>query len=469
MRTNESPLDHPLAVAVIGTGYVGLVSGACLARFGHRVTCVDKDEAKIDGLRAGVMPIYEPGLAELVAECVAAGTLRFATDLPAAVDGADIALIAVGTPSRPIDGHADLSGVFAVARAVALAATGPLVIVDKSTVPVGTADEVAAIAREAAPRATISVASNPEFLREGVAIDDFQHPDRVVVGTSDALARARLDALYAPLAANGVPIIHTDPRSAELAKYAANGFLAMKITFINEIADLCERLDGDVQDVARAIGHDARIGSRFLQPGPGYGGSCFPKDTMALMRTAARAASPVRLLESTIAINDDRKRRMAEKVAEAAGGDLTGRRVAVLGLTFKPGTDDMRAAPSLTIVPLLLESGASVIAYDPEGVSRARECFGDGRDGLSYAPSAMAALEGADVAVLMTEWDEFLSLDLAKAANVMRAPVMVDLRNAFDPETLRAHGFHSWSIGRPLRDVRPAPAPAPRAYAAAAE
>lgn len=452
-----------LSVAMIGTGYVGLVSGACLAALGHSVTCVDRDREKIEGLLAGRMPIYEPGLAELVAQCVRGGTLRFTTDLPAAADGADLAFIAVGTPSRPIDGHADLSGVFTVARQIAAAATGPLVIVDKSTVPVGTADEVAAIAAQTAPGVAITVASNPEFLREGAAISDFQHPDRVVIGTSDAHARSLLATLYAPIEANGVPIVHTDPRSAELAKYAANGFLAMKITFINEIADLCERLDGDVGDVARAIGHDTRIGSRFLQPGPGYGGSCFPKDTMALMRTAARAASPVRLLESTIAINDDRKRRMAEKVADAVGGDLAGKRVAVLGLTFKPGTDDMRAAPSLSIVPLLQESGATVVAYDPEGMERAQQCFA----GLDYASSAMDCLAGADVVVLMTEWDEFRVLDLAAAATAMRDPVMVDLRNVFDPDELHRHGFRSVSIGRPLRDN--AAPQAPDHFAVAAE
>jgi UDPglucose 6-dehydrogenase len=433
-----------MRVVMIGTGYVGLVSGVCFAEFGHTVTCVDKDEGKIAKLRAGVMPIYEPGLEVLVERNVAEGRLFFASDPTVAVGEADAVFIAVGTPSRRGDGYADLSYVYAAAEEVAGLIRGFTVLVTKSTVPVGTGDEIEAIVRRTRPDAEVAVVSNPEFLREGSAIEDFKRPDRVVVGVSDERARAVMAALYRPLNLNETPIVFTDRRTSELIKYAANAFLAMKITFINEMADLCERVGGDVQQVAKGIGLDNRIGGKFLHAGPGYGGSCFPKDTLALTRTAIDAGAPVRLIETTIQVNDARKKAMAAKVAAAAGGDVAGKTVGILGLTFKPNTDDMRDSPSLDIVPALVAMGARVQAYDPEGhEARKLLCDVDFKDG----PYEVVA--DADVLVILTEWDQFRALDLDRVKAMMRAPVVVDLRNVYRPEELRERGFTYASIGRP--------------------
>ena len=444
-----------MKIAIIGTGYVGLVSGTCFAEIGHEVVCVDKDPSKIDMLLAGGVPIYEPGLKEMVVSNAEAGRLSFTTDLANAMDGAEAVFVAVGTPSRADDGFADLSYVYAAVREIASHAKGFLTLVVKSTVPVGTGDAVERIVREENPGLDFSAASNPEFLREGAAIEDFMKPDRIVIGTEDPRAEAVLERIYEPLTSKGAPLLSTDRRTSELTKYAANGFLAMKITFINEMADLCESLGGNIADVARGIGLDDRIGSKFLRAGPGYGGSCFPKDTLALMRAAKLASSPVRLLESTISINDLRKQRMVEKVSRAVGGDLRGKRVAVLGLTFKPDTDDMRAAPSLTIVPLLQEAGAEIVAYDPEGRREAEQHF----TGLAYADSAIECVQGADAIVLMTEWREFAELDWDAVRDAVREPVMIDLRNLYDPSLLRAKGFRYSSIGRPLADDPDAPRP----------
>jgi UDPglucose 6-dehydrogenase len=433
-----------MRVAMIGTGYVGLVSGACFADFGHVVTCIDKDAAKIERLKSGGIPIYEPGLDLLVARNVEAGRLFFATEADEAVRKADAVFIAVGTPSRRGDGHADLSYVYAAAEEIAGLMNGFTVVVTKSTVPVGTGDEIEKILLKHRPDAAFAVVSNPEFLREGAAIEDFKRPDRVVVGTENERARAVMQELYRPLYLNETPIVFTSRRTSELIKYAANAFLAMKITFINEMADLCEAVGADVQQVARGIGLDNRIGGKFLHAGPGYGGSCFPKDTLALVRTARDAGAPVDLIETTVKVNDARKKAMADKVAQAMGGDLTGKTVGVLGLTFKPNTDDMRDAPSLDIVPALQALGATVKAYDPEGGHEARQMLRD----VDFQDNPYDVAADSDALVIITEWDEFRALDLDRVKLLMRAPVLVDLRNIYRPDYMRARGFEYSSVGR---------------------
>ncbi len=433
-----------MRIVMIGTGYVGLVSGACFADFGHAVTCIDKDAGKIERLQAGGIPIFEPGLDALVAANVAEGRLSFGTEAAEAVGAADGVFIAVGTPSRRGDGHADLSYVYAAAREIAPMLGGFTVVATKSTVPVGTGDEIEAIIRAEAPGADFAVASNPEFLREGAAIGDFKRPDRVVVGTDDPRARAVMSEIYRPLNLNESPLLFTSRRTSELIKYAGNAFLAMKITYINEMADLCEAVGADVQQVARGIGLDNRIGTKFLHPGPGYGGSCFPKDTLALVRTAADAGSPMRLVETTVAVNEARKKGMAAKVAAAVGGDLAGKTVGVLGLTFKPNTDDMRDAPSLEVVPALQAMGARVQAFDPEGVPEAARLLAD----VDFRRGPYEACEGADALVILTEWDQFRALDLDRVRGLMRRPAVVDLRNIYRPEEMRSRGFTYASIGR---------------------
>ena len=432
-----------MRVAMIGSGYVGLVSGACFADFGHQVTCIDKDAGKIARLERGEMPIFEPGLDLLVAQNVREGRLTFATDGAEAVAACDAVFIAVGTPSRRGDGHADLSYVYAVAEEIAPLLDGFTVVVTKSTVPVGTGDEIERIIRAARPDAQFAVVSNPEFLREGAAISDFKRPDRVVVGIEDERARAVMAELYRPLSLNETPILFTGRRTSELIKYAANAFLAMKITFINEIADLCEALGADVQQVARGIGLDNRIGSKFLHAGPGYGGSCFPKDTLALVRTAADAGSPIQLVEATVRVNDARKKAMAGKVSAAMNGDLAGKTVGVLGLTFKPNTDDMRDAPSLDIVPALQAMGAKVQAFDPEG-HEARQML----PGVDFKSGPYEAAEGADALVIITEWDQFRALDLDEVKRLMRSPLVIDLRNIYRPEEMAGRGIRYVSVGR---------------------
>jgi UDPglucose 6-dehydrogenase len=433
-----------MRIAVIGTGYVGLVSGACFSEFGVNVVCVDKDQAKIGALQRGKMPIYEPGLETLVDSNVRAGRLSFTTDLKAAVDGADAVFIAVGTPSRRGDGHADLSYVFAAAEEVAAALDGYTVVVTKSTVPVGTGREVARIIRNARPDADFDVASNPEFLREGSAINDFMRPDRVVIGTDGERARQLLRALYRPLYLIETPIIFTNLETAELIKYAANTFLATKITFINEIADLCERVGADVHDVAKGIGLDGRIGRKFLHPGPGYGGSCFPKDTLALVRTAQEVGSPLRIVETVVAVNDARKERMAERIINVCGRPMSGKTIAILGLTFKPNTDDMRESPSLTIIPALQRAGATVRAFDPEGMREAKLLLPD----VTYCRDAYDAMSGADALVILTEWNEFRALDLDRVKRLLRRPLILDLRNIYNPDEMAAAGFEYDCIGR---------------------
>ena len=433
-----------MRLAIIGTGYVGLVTGACLADFGHEVVCVDKDPAKIASLVAGVMPIYEPGLEALVAHNVQEKRLSFTTELAPAVRGAKVVFVAVGTPSRRGDGLADLSYVYGVAREVAAALDGFTVIVTKSTVPVGTGDEVERIIREARPDADFAVASNPEFLREGAAIEDFTRPDRIVVGTEDERAKALIGEVYRPLHLNQGPLLFTARRTSELIKYAANAFLATKITFINEMADLCEKAGANVQEVARGIGLDNRIGSKFLHAGPGYGGSCFPKDTLALMRTGQEHGVPLRLVEAVVSVNDARKTAMARKIIAALGGSVAGKTIALLGLTFKPNTDDMRDSPSIPIVFALNDKGAKVRAYDPQGMEEARKVL----SGVEYADSAYACLEGADAAVIVTEWDEFRALNLERVRGLLKSPVMVDLRNIYRVEDMARHGFAYDSIGR---------------------
>jgi UDPglucose 6-dehydrogenase len=428
---------------MIGTGYVGLVSGVCFAEFGHIVTCIDKDEGKIERLKAGVMPIYEPGLDAIVERNVAEGRLFFSSDPKPSVAEADAVFIAVGTPSRRGDGYADLSYVYAAAEEVAGLVTGFTVLVTKSTVPVGTGDEIEAIVRRTRPDAEVAVVSNPEFLREGSAIEDFKRPDRVVVGLADDRARAVMTELYRPLSLNETPILFTSRRTSELIKYAANAFLAMKITFINEMADLCEKVGADVQQVARGIGLDNRIGSKFLHAGPGYGGSCFPKDTLALTRTAVDAGAPVRLIETTIEINDARKKAMAGKIATALGGNVAGKTIGILGLTFKPNTDDMRDSPSLDIVPALIAMGAKVQAFDPEG-HEARKLLGE----VEFKAGPYEVAEGADVLVILTEWDQFRALDLDRLKTLLLSPVVVDLRNVYRPDELRQRGFTYSSVGR---------------------
>jgi UDPglucose 6-dehydrogenase len=429
---------------MIGTGYVGLVSGACLADFGHHVTCVDNDAAKIEALRGGAIPIFEPGLDVLVASNAKAGRLSFTTDLPAAVGEADAVFIAVGTPSRRGDGHADLSYVYAAAREIAGALRGFTVVITKSTVPVGTGDEVERLIREANPAADIVVASNPEFLREGAAIRDFKFPDRIVVGTDDERARKLISEIYRPLSLNQGPLMFTGRRTAELIKYAANAFLATKITFINEIADLAEKVGADVQEVARGIGMDNRIGPKFLHAGPGFGGSCFPKDTRAILKIAQDHDVPLRIIEAVLAVNDTRKRAMARKVSNALGGSLRGKTVALLGLTFKPDTDDMREAPSIPLVTGLKDMGAHVRAYDPAGMEQARHELPD----IDYCDDPYSCAQDADALVIVTEWVQFRALDLAKLKDVLRQPVVVDLRNIYRPEQMAAHGFIYESIGR---------------------
>jgi len=436
-----------MRITMIGTGYVGLVSGACFSDFGHDVVCVDKDVGKIEALERGVMPIYEPGLDALVATNVRAGRLSFTTDLAAGVAGADAVFIAVGTPSRRGDGHADLSYVFAAAREIAGALTGPAVIVTKSTVPVGTGDEVERIVAEIAPDRGIRVASNPEFLREGAAIDDFKHPDRVVCGTDDEVAREALRQIYRPLSLNqSAPVLFTARRTAELIKYAANAFLATKITFINEIADLCEATGADVQEVSRGIGMDNRIGRKFLHAGPGYGGSCFPKDTLALLKTAEDFHSPLRIVEAVVAVNDSRKRAMGRKVIKVMGGDVRGRTVAVLGLTFKPNTDDMRDAPSIAVIQALQDGGAKIRACDPEGVEQAEKVL----SGVEFVDDPYTAATGADAVVIVTEWDAYRALDLNRLAGLMTTPLLVDLRNVYSHDQAKAAGFTYSGIGKPL-------------------
>lgn len=434
-----------MRIAMIGTGYVGLVSGACFMKFGVDVVCVDKDESKIETLKSGEIPIYEPGLDALVAEGFESGRLTVTTNLAEAVDGADAVFIAVGTPSRRGDGHADLSFVYAAAKEIAEALTGYTVVVTKSTVPVGTGQEVDRIIREARPDAEFDVVSNPEFLREGSAIEDFMRPDRVVIGTDSERAQEVMRILYRPLYLLETPMLFTKRETAELIKYATNAFLATKITFINEMADVCDQVGANVSDVARGIGLDGRIGRKFLHAGPGYGGSCFPKDTLALARTAREAGAPVTIVESVIAANSNRKKAMAERIIAACGGSIDGKMLAVLGVTFKPNTDDMRESPSLDILPALQEAGARVCAYDPEGMAEAGPLL----PGVEWCEGAYETMSGAEAVVIITEWDEFRLLDLERVKSLLRQPLMVDLRNIYDPNEMAAAGFVYQSIGRP--------------------
>ncbi|MCP3394136.1 UDP-glucose/GDP-mannose dehydrogenase family protein [Bradyrhizobium sp. CCGB12] len=434
-----------MRIAMIGTGYVGLVSGACFADFGHDVTCVDKDEKKIAALHRGEIPIYEPGLEDLVATNVKAKRLDFTTDLSGPVADADAVFIAVGTPSRRGDGHADLTYVYAAAREIAQSLSGFTVVVTKSTVPVGTGDEVERIIRETNPKADVVVASNPEFLREGAAIRDFKFPDRVVVGTSDERGRKVMGDIYRPLSLNQAPLMFTERRTAEMIKYAANAFLATKITFINEIADLSEKVGANVQEVARGIGLDNRIGTKFLHAGPGFGGSCFPKDTKALIKIAQDYDVSLRIVESVLAVNENRKRAMARKVSQALGGSLRGKTIAVLGLTFKPDTDDMRDAPSIPLVTGLIDMGAKVKAFDPVGMEQAKSELPT----ITYCEDAYACAQDADALVIVTEWVQFRALDLGRLKAAMAKPVVVDLRNIYRPEDMEAAGFVYESVGRP--------------------
>ena len=442
-----------MRIAMIGSGYVGLVSGACFSDFGHSVTCVDLDESKIAALRNGIMPIYEPGLKDLVDRNVRDQRLSFTTDLASAVAGVDAVFIGVGTPSRRGDGHADLSYVYAAAADVARAATGPLVVVTKSTVPVGTGDEVERICREVRPDVEIDVVSNPEFLREGAAIEDFKRPDRIVVGCGNERAKAVMAAIYRPLSLNAPPMVYVSRRTSELIKYAANAFLAVKITFINEIADLCEKTGADVQDVARGIGLDKRIGSKFLHAGPGYGGSCFPKDTLALVKTGQDHESPLRIVETVVSVNEQRKRAMGRKIIAACGGSVRGKTIAILGLAFKPNTDDMRDAPSLAIVTALQDAGARVRGYDPESMEQAKPLL----PGMDFADNAYACIGGADAVAILTEWDEFRALDLARVKSLLKTPILVDLRNIYPPDEAARHQLVYSSIGRRFAvDTQPA-------------
>ncbi len=431
-------------IAMVGSGYVGLVSGACLADFGHNVVCIDSDVRKIDSLKAGKMPIYEPGLAELVGNNVRHKRLSFSTDLTKAVGDAEAVFIAVGTPSRRGDGHADLSYVYQAARDIAAGLKGFTVVVTKSTVPVGTGDEVERIIRETRPDAEFAVVSNPEFLREGAAIDDFKRPDRIVIGVEDQRAQAVMQEIYRPLYLNRAPFLFTSRRTSELTKYAANAFLATKITFINEIADLCERVGGNVQDVARGIGLDNRIGPKFLHAGPGYGGSCFPKDTQALIKTAQDHGAPVRIVEMVAAVNDQRKRAMARKVFAALGGSVRGKTIAALGLTFKPNTDDMRDSPAISIITALQDGGAKLNVFDPEGMEQARLVLDD----LTFFYDPYSCCEGADALVIITEWDEFRALDLDRVKSLLTAPIMIDLRNIYDPAEMERKKFQYSGVGR---------------------
>jgi UDPglucose 6-dehydrogenase len=433
-----------MRVTMIGTGYVGLVSGACFADFGHTVTCVDKDASKIERLKKGEIPIFEPGLEELVNDNVEQGRLFFTTDPTEAIRSADAVFIAVGTPSRRGDGHADLSYVYAAAEDIAGLMDGYTVVITKSTVPVGTGDEVEEIIKKRRPDAQFAVVSNPEFLREGAAISDFKRPDRVVVGTDDERARERMRDLYRPLFLNETPIVFTQRRTSELIKYAANAFLAMKITFINEVADLCEEVGANVQEVARGIGLDNRIGRKFLHAGPGYGGSCFPKDTLALMKTARDSKAPIELIETTVRVNSARKQKMAQKIIAALDGAVKGKTIAVLGLTFKPNTDDMRDAPALEIVPTLQAEGARVRAFDPEGMKEAKTMLKD----VTFASGPYDCVQGADAVVIITEWDQFRALDFDRLKDALKTPVVIDLRNIYSPAEMRAKGFTYVSVGR---------------------
>jgi len=432
-----------MRIAIIGTGYVGLVSGACLSEFGHEVVCIDKDAGKVETLKAGGIPIYEPGLDDVVAVNSKAGRLSFTTDLKSAVKDAQAVFIAVGTPSRRGDGHADLSYVFAASEEIAEALTGYTVVVTKSTVPVGTSRKVEEIIRKKRPDAQFDMASNPEFLREGSALEDFRRPDRVVVGCDTERAREVMREVYRPLYINETPIVFTSRETSELIKYAANAFLATKITFINEMADICEKVGGNVKDVARGIGLDGRIGNKFLHAGPGYGGSCFPKDTLALVQTAQELGAPSRIVEAVVAVNDQRKLAMARKIETTFGG-VKGKTIAVLGLTFKPNTDDMRDAPSLVIVPYLQKAGATIRAYDPEGQKEAAKHMQ-----LDYRTDTYDTLEGADGVVILTEWNQFRALDFARVKSALKTPLMVDLRNIYRPDQMHQAGFRYISVGRP--------------------
>jgi UDPglucose 6-dehydrogenase len=433
-----------MRVTMIGSGYVGLVSGACFADFGHEVVCVDKDQSKIDALLSGIMPIFEPGLDQLVAANVAAGRLRFTTDLVEGCAEADAVFIAVGTPSRRGDGHADLSYVYAAAREIGAAIKGHTIVVTKSTVPVGTGDEVERILREVNPQGDFAVVSNPEFLREGAAIGDFKRPDRIVIGSEDARATEVMEQLYRPLYRNRSALVVMSRRGAELTKYAANAFLATKITFINEIADLCEKVGADVQDVARGIGLDGRIGSKFLHAGPGYGGSCFPKDTLALLKTSQDFDAPQRIVEAVVAVNDNRKRAMGRKIVAAMGGDVRDKTIAILGLTFKPNTDDMRDSPAISIIQTLQDAGAKVRACDPEGVEQARLVL----DNVTYCDGPYDAMTGADAVAIVTEWDAYRALDLKRVAGLLGMPVLVDLRNIYPRGEVEAAGLRYVGVGR---------------------
>lgn len=439
-----------MKIAIIGAGYVGLVSGACFASFGHSVTCVDLDHSKIKLLNKGQIPIFEPGLGALVAENVAAGRLAFTTELTSAVKNAEVIFIAVGTPSRRGDGHADLSFVYAAAATIAQSLDGFSVIVTKSTVPVGTGDEVQRIIQEANPDANFTVVSNPEFLREGAAIEDFKRPDRIVVGIEDERARDVMSEVYRPLYLNQAPLLFTSRRTAELIKYAGNAYLALKITFINEIADLCEVVGADVHQVAQGIGLDKRIGSKFLNAGPGYGGSCFPKDTLALVKTAQDNESPMRLIETTVSINDNRRRAMARKVIAAVEGSVRGKTISILGLTFKPNTDDMRDAPALAIIQTLQDAGAIIRAYDPEGMGAAADML----ENVHFATDAYDAAQNADAIVIITEWNEFRALDFSRLKSIVKCPVLVDLRNVYSRAEIERHGFGYTCIGRPDHGVK---------------
>jgi len=434
-----------MRVTMIGAGYVGLVSGACFADFGHTVICVDKDAGKIDRLKGGVMPIFEPGLAELVSSNVKEGRLSFTLDAPDAIRNADAVFIAVGTPSRRGDGHADLSYVYAAAKEIAEHMDGFTVVVTKSTVPVGTGDEVEEIIRKTNPNAKFAVVSNPEFLREGAAIGDFKRPDRVVVGTDSEEAREVMRELYRPLFLNETPLVYTSRRTSELIKYAANAFLAVKITFINEMADLCEKVGANVQDVSKGIGLDNRIGKKFLHAGPGYGGSCFPKDTLALTKTANDHGSPVRIVDTVVEVNDARKKAMADRVIKAMGGSVNGKTIGVLGLAFKPNTDDMRDAPSLDIIPALQAAGARVKAYDPESMHEAGKMLTE----VDFCDGPYHAIDGADAMVLITEWDQFRAMDFDRVKKLLKTPTVVDLRNVYQPSDMVKRGFNYVSVGRP--------------------
>lgn len=436
-----------MRIAMVGAGYVGLVSGACFSDFGHHVICFDSDAGKIAALKSGQLPIYEPGLADLVANNVSQGRLAFGTEMKSAIENAEVIFIAVGTPSRRGDGHADLTYVYVAAREIARALSKFTVVVTKSTVPVGTGDEVERIIREENPDAEFAVVSNPEFLREGAAIRDFKHPDRIVIGTNDARARNIITEVYRPLHLNAPPILYTDRRTAELTKYAANSFLATKIAFINEIADLAEKVGANVQEVARGIGLDNRIGLKFLNAGPGFGGSCFPKDTMALIKTAQDNGTPLRIVETVVAVNDQRKRAMARKVANAFGGNgnLRGKSIAVLGLTFKPNTDDMRDAPSIPLITALQDMGAEIRAFDPIGMPQAKKVL----ENVTFSEDAYDCAKGAHAIVIVTEWEQFRALDLKELSSIMASSVIVDLRNIYSPEEVRRNGFHYCGVGRP--------------------